>query len=215
MRRVTKTGFIYPITLLLILLAFASCSRPKLAFDDYTVIDVTYPEQEEMEQAETVKITKGNDSFVIIPQAKYRVGAVVRSKKAYRSDSMAKISPYDFALVWGFLADEHFYRQLKISQGGRRYFFRPKKNSELSLDWVYLHSSNHHLIPANDNIRLALRSVRKNDRVQLEGYLVIVRAKVKGRTFTWRTSLARDDRGDGSCEIMLVEKIKINYSVYE
>lgn len=199
----------------LFLVLLAGCTRPELSFTDYTNIDFTYPQQEELSSPEPLLIKIGNDSFTIRPQAEYRVGAILRSKRTYRSDMMSKISPYDFALVWGFLADRHFYRQVRITQGGRRYFFKLKKGAEMSVDWVYLNSSNHHLIPANDNIKRALRSIKKNDKIELTGYLVDVHANVKGRTSTWRTSLTRDDREDGSCEIMYVEKVKIGYRVYE
>jgi len=206
---------IVSIILLFLTVLILGCSGPQLSHNDYTNIDTTYPQQEELTEPDVMIVTKGNSSFTLHPKAYYRVGAVVRSKRAYRSDAMSKISPYDLALVWGVLADKHFYQQVKISQGGRRYFFKPKRNSQLSLDWVYLNSSNHHLIPANDNIKRALRKVKKNDVIELEGYLVNVHAVIKSRTHTWNTSLTRDDRGDGSCEIMYVRQVKINYNVYE
>ncbi len=200
---------------IMFLLLLNSCSRPIPSFHDYTQIDTTYPQQSELTEPDVKIITYGKDSFTIHPKAEYRVGALVRSKRAYRTDRMAKISPNDFALVWGILTDKHYYRQINISKGGRRYFFKLKKGAQLSVDWVYLNSSNHHLIPANDNIRRALRSVRKNDVIELEGYLVNVHGNIKGRTFNWNTSLSREDKGDGSCEIMYVRRIKIRHQVYE
>lgn len=214
-RIVSKTVLLLLSSLTAAILLFAACSGPKASFTDYTVIDTTYPVQEKISNPEAIIITKGKDTFTIHPQARYRVGAVVRSKRRYRTDAVAKISPYDFALVWGFLADEFFYRQVRISQGGRRYFFRPKRDSNISIDWIYLNSSNNHLIPANDNIRRALRRVRRNDTIEIEGYLVFVHANAKGRTFSWNSSLTREDKGDGSCEIIYVKRIKINYRVYE
>ena len=210
-----KTTFKYSILVLLLLTVFVGCSPPRLSYKDYIEIDTTYPRQEELTEQDVLIIRKGDDVYTIHPQAEYQVGAVVRSKRRYRSDSMARISPYDFALLWGVLADKHFYQQISISQGGRRYFFQPKRNSQLSIDWIYLNSSNHHLIPANDNIKRALRKVRKNDRIEMTGYLVNVHANIRGRTHTWNTSLTRDDRGDGSCEILFIRKIKINFNVYE
>ncbi|MBW6515075.1 MAG: hypothetical protein K0B81_00485 [Candidatus Cloacimonetes bacterium] len=199
----------------LLIIILTGCSGPQLSYNEYTNIDTTYPQQEKLTEPDVMIITRGNSSFTLHPKAHYRVGAVVRSKRGYRFDAMSKISPYDFALVWGVLADKHFYQQVRISQGRRRYFFKPKRSSHLSLDWVYVNSSNHHVIPANVNIKRALRRVKKNDIIELEGYLVDIHAVIKGRTHTWNTSLTRDDRGDGSCEIMYVRKVKINYNVYE
>ncbi len=215
MERTGKQAYLMFFYLLSILAFISACARPEISYHEYTNIDLSYPEQEMIENPQLININRGKDNYLIVPQAQYRIGAVVRSKRAYRFDRMAKISPFDFALVWGFLADEHFYRQLKITQGGRRYFFRPKKGAQMSVDWIYINSSNNHIIPANDNIRRALRTVRKNDHVLIEGYLVNVTATIKGKSFTWRTSLSREDKGDGACEIIYVKRIKVNYRVYE
>ncbi len=85
----------------------------------------------------------------------------------------------------------------------------------MSIDWIFLNSANHHIVPANDNIRQGVASIRTNDRIEMEGYLVDVYANVKGNTYNWNTSLSRDDRGDGSCEILYLKKLKVNYRVYE
>jgi len=212
-----KKEFLYiKVAFVLILLyQLNGCARPIPSFSDYTPIDTTYPQQTELAEPDVMIITKGKDSFTIHPKTEYQVGAIVRSKRSYRTDSMAKISPYDFALGWGILVNEHYYRQVTMNQGGRRYFFKLKKGAQLSVDWVYLNSSNHHLIPANDNIRRALRSIRKNDTIELEGYLVNVHGNIRGRTLNWNTSLSREDRGDGSCEIMYVRRVKFKHQVYE
>lgn len=203
------------ILVLFVMLLSTGCARPESSYEDFLPIDTSYPEQALLSNEPEIFLSGKNSHFTIRPRASYRIGAVVRSKKAYKYDQLSEISPYDLALVWGFLADEHFYKQVKIYQGGRRYFFRPRRGSQLSLEWIFLNSANHHIIPANENIRKGLSSVRTDDRVELEGLLVDVYANVKGNTFNWNTSLVRNDRGDGSCEIIYLKKLKVNYRVYK
>jgi hypothetical protein len=212
-RRV-KVQHLFLLALLLLFLLNA-CSGPQVSYNEYTEIDVTYPEQYQLEDSLLINMTVGKTNFAIHPQAGYRVGAIVRGKKRYRRDLTSPISPYDLILTWGVMAEESFNRQVSYSQGGRRFFFRPKRDASVTIDWIYLNSSNNHIIPANDNIRKALSRIRKNERVLLEGYLVNVYANKKGRTISWRTSTTREDKGDGSCEIIYVKRLKNGYSVYE
>lgn len=200
--------------LLVISLHILSCSPPEPSYFDYTPIDTSQPVQTTADHYDIIVIDKGGDSFVLTPQADYIIGAVVAGKKRYRDD-MSPISPYDLSLVWGVMAYPEFRKQVTIRHNRRRYFFFPKRSATISADWIYLNSSNNHIIPANDNIRRALAHVKKNDVILLEGYLVYVRAHIRGYSTNWNSSLQRDDRGDGSCEIIYVTRLKRNYKVYE
>jgi hypothetical protein len=103
---------------LLIILLNPGCARSEPSYEDFLPIDTTYPEQQMLSNEPEIFLSDKNSHFTIRPRASYRIGAVVRSKKAYRSDQFSEISPYDLSLVWGFLSDEHFYKQVKIYQGG-------------------------------------------------------------------------------------------------
>lgn len=66
--------------------------------------------------------------------------------------------------------------------------------------------ANHHLVPKNDVIRRELKHVSVGDVVILSGFLVDI-AKADG--FRWTSSLSREDSGDGACELLWVDEVKI------
>ncbi len=200
---------------LCVLALLISCGIPRESSRDYLKIDTTYPEQTNKKNLETIIVERAKNTYIISPRAEYKVGAVVGRKKRYRRDAMAPVAPYDLALFWGILAYPENLRQITVRQNRRRYYFFLKRDAKLSTDWVYLNSSNNHIIPANDNIRRALSLVRKNETIEIEGYLVDVRAIIDGRSSNWKTSMVRDDTGDGACEIIYVTKLRREFRVYE
>jgi hypothetical protein len=80
---------------------------------------------------------------------------------------------------------------------------------------VISHSANNHIIPANENIHEAVKTIWKKDIVVLEGVLVNIKGTYKGQPVTWNTSLSRKDTGNGSCELFYVSKVRIDTKVYE
>ena len=71
------------------------------------------------------------------------------------------------------------------------------------------------MIPANENVRRAVKMIKEKDEVFLEGFLVSLKGTYKGETVTWNSSLSRTDTGDGSCELFYVSKVRIDTMVYE
>jgi hypothetical protein len=61
-----------------------------------------------------------------------------------------------------------------------------------------------HLIPANDQVREALDRVNSGSTVSLRGFLVEARGEDGWR---WRSSMSREDTGDGACELILVTDV--------
>jgi hypothetical protein len=70
---------------------------------------------------------------------------------------------------------------------------------------MFRNSANMHMVPANPWIEDELQPLRRGDVVQLNGYLVDARHP---SGFRWRTSLSREDTGNGSCELFLVTAIQ-------
>jgi hypothetical protein len=156
-----------------------------------------------------------NGVLSLTPVAEYKVSGVVVSKKAYGDGWESQISPVDLAIVWGRLAEPEYDRYIKYWQGNRWYFFRYKEGSPFDHPFVVMHSGNHHMIPENGNVHRALKLIRKKDKVVLEGYLVNVRGTYRGKGVFWNTSLSRSDTGNGSCELFLVSRVRIDTEVYE
>ena len=63
-----------------------------------------------------------------------------------------------------------------------------------------------HMVPANDAIESRLKKLRPGQLVTAGGWLVDIRGP---GGFSWNTSLRRDDTGNGACEIVYVEELKV------
>ena len=140
------------------------------------------------------------------PLATFTLQARVLSTKHYEGDEHAKLSRYDFALGWGSMAEPSKLDRLEITQSDRYYHWQWWGAPPLPEADLIRHSTNAHLIPANDEISLALAAVKKGDLIQIAGKLV--EATHPNATKPWRSSLTRDDRGEGACEIILVESLQ-------
>ncbi|MBY0403921.1 MAG: hypothetical protein K2X66_08475 [Cyanobacteria bacterium] len=143
--------------------------------------------------------------------ANFTVKAKVLSTKEYGwvervVDRGAEISPIDFALGWGQMSDQAVVDKFKISQNNRFYYWEVPEYP-IPRDEIISHSANMHLIPANAAIESTLKSVRIGEVVQLKGFLVNV-SKDNG-IWSWRTSMSRNDSGNGACELVYVESVNI------
>lgn len=138
------------------------------------------------------------------PLATYRLEARVLSARDYSKErsAEAQISPVDFALGWGVMAEPRIARNIPISQDHRFYHFTSPGNPDV--DTIAKHSANTHMVPINDEVYQQLMKVEKGDLIRLRGYLVKV---VGDDGWTWKSSLTRSDTGGGACELMLVAEM--------
>ena len=142
---------------------------------------------------------------VIYRLALFEIEARVLSKKRYNWGRESELSPLDLALGWGAMSDENVLDHFSISQGGRWYRWR---YSELPIPKheVIYSSANMHMIPADKHVKKQLKKVREGEVLRLKGYLVEANGHDGWR---WRSSLSREDAGDGACEIVYVEEVEI------
>lgn len=156
------------------------------------------PRQTEVEEGLVLPSVEGWD---LQPLARYEMEARVLSKCRYWLDATAALAPIDLAVGWGPMSDSAILDQLKISQNGRFYFWRAKR-LPMPAKEMSLHSSNMHLIAANKRVAKSISSVKRGDLVAMEGWLV---SAARPGQAPWRSSVNREDTGDGACEIMYVE----------
>ncbi|CAB1215107.1 hypothetical protein [Acinetobacter bouvetii] len=130
----------------------------------------------------------------------------VLSKENYNFGRESEISPVDFALGWGAMANPEVYKQLSISQSNRWYYWRYENAPPIPVSEISTHSANTHLIPANKAIAKQLAQIDQDNLIYLKGQLVEVKAQ---DGWTWRSSLSREDTGGGACELMLVEEVRV------
>ncbi len=136
--------------------------------------------------------------------AQYAVSGRVLSSTRYRLGRTAALAPFDFALGWGRMTQPAVIKRLDVSQGGRWYFWSYQGEPPLPVQEIETSSANVHLIPADAAVAHDLRRVDAGQTVALRGYLVELRAS---DGWQWRSSLRRDDTGDGSCELMYVQAV--------
>lgn len=140
--------------------------------------------------------------YVITPLAGIGIQARVLGREDYRLDAGAALSPTDLALGWRQMADPAHYQKLDISQSGRWYHYRwGAEGPPLPLAEIIRSSANMHLIPADPSVARALERVQPGQTVRLQGWLVEAK---RSDGWHWRSSLTRDDSGDGSCELIYV-----------
>jgi hypothetical protein len=158
------------------------------------------PRQLELEAADEIRI----DDHILRLRAEFGLVARVLGRKDYRWDRWSALSPVDLALGWGPMSDPAVVSQIDIRQNGRFYFWRvdelpiPRAQIEQS-------SANMHLIPARPDLLDELRRIEAGDRLRLNGYLVDVD---RDDGSYWRTSMRRDDTGNGACELILVTAVE-------
>lgn len=141
----------------------------------------------------------------LTPLAGISLDARVLSRADYGSDRESHLAPTDLALGWGRMREDAVLRSLEITQGGRWYRYRWWGQPPIPPDEIVRSSANMHFIPADEATARTLAGVRTGDRVQVDGWLVEARA---GDGWTWRSSLTREDSGDGACEVIYVCSIR-------
>ncbi len=165
---------------------------------------VLVPEEPEQHLLSQTRMWQHRD-YWINPLATFKLRARVLHKKNYVSGREADLSPMDLALGWGPMSDQRVLDHLSISQFSRWYHVRYRKTI-LPARSITRFSANMHMIPARPEIEEMLKRVRVGDIIALSGYLVSVRGNDGWR---WRSSLTREDSGNGSCEVVWVEQLSI------
>jgi len=214
--QVNRRPFARFVLIILFLSFLSGCDRPRMTGVEPDEIDTSQdPIQMPFKADEQITREVKKGYLMITPIAEYKISGVVVGKGTYSSDWAGEISPLDLAIAWGKLAEPGSNRYITYTQGYRWYFYQCKAQSPFDYSYVTSHSSNNHIIPANENIRRAVKAVRRKDKVVLEGFLVNLKGTYKERPVIWNTSLSRTDTGSGSCELFYVSKVRIDTKVYE
>ncbi len=144
---------------------------------------------------------------LVVPLAHFSLQARVLNTERYRFDNVADLSPIDVALGWGPMSDQRILDQLEIGQGSRCYVVFPRHDRPpLPMGALLATSSNMHMLPGNDDIKNRLLSLRRGNIIELNGYLVGIQ---EDGQWTWVSSASRLDTGDGACEIVWVQDLKV------
>ena len=128
----------------------------------------------------------------------------VLSREDYNLGREAEFSPMDIAVGWGDMANPQIYKQIDVSQSNRWYHWRIDHQPPISLREIATHSANMHLVPVNAYVASQMKKIKKDDLVYLKGSLIEIQTKDGCH---WKSSLSREDTGNGACELMQVNQI--------
>jgi hypothetical protein len=161
----------------------------------------TQPDQ----RAPTTSAALTLNGYQIVPLADFSIEARVLSTKHYKIGREADLAPVDLALGWGHMSDEAVLARIEISQSGRFYFWRTDE-FPIPREEIETHSANMHMVPADQLIERQLEQVRPGQVVTISGQLIEAQASDGWR---WRSSLTREDTGNGACELVLVRSLVV------
>ena len=136
--------------------------------------------------------------------AEYALSARVLAARRYRLGHTAALAPLDLALGWGRMSDPAVIARLDIAQRHRWYLWSYSGAPPLPVREIETSSANVHLIPADDAVAARLANLRTGDAVTLRGYLLGLE---RADGWRWRSSLTREDTGDGACELLYVQQV--------
>lgn len=170
--------------------------------------EIKAPVQSDLSEMKEIPYIGKEGEVILLPKAEYTLKGVVKSKKKY-SDYSSQISEYDLIFAWGDLNKAEIDEFIKYSQSGRWYYYRYESGTPVSGDYIAKHSANVHIIHKDKEILDQIKRIDPGDFVVLKGYLVDVNFNKNDNDPLWRTSTTRDDTGNGACEILYVEEVKI------
>lgn len=171
--------------------------RPGLAVKD--------PVQTTVQALPTPK-TFGDTAVNLTARAKYKITAWVVATDDNFDDGYEDVVPRDVSLAWGPLGNPDVLASMRFHLARRYVSVRWDGDLPLEPKMVMRHLSNHHLIPSTPELAQYLGHVKEGDLLELEGYLVDIEKK---QMPVMRTSLSREDVGNGACEIVFVERAEI------
>lgn len=189
------------VTLALVIVAIGWWTSPPLGRNRPPgVIAPKAPVQENLDDGRVIE--RGDYHLTLL--ARFSVNARVLGREDYRFDAGATLSPMDLALGWGRMSDSAVLDQLDIDQGVRFYSYRWRDPPPLPPQEIMVSSANMHMVPADATVARQLKRVRRGDVVQLEGFLIEAK---RDDGWHWRSSLTREDSGDGACELVYVTSV--------
>jgi hypothetical protein len=145
------------------------------------------------------------NGYSIRPLEEFALDARVLSAEHYHFGREADLSPIDLALGWGPMSDTAILAKIEVSQSNRFYFWHVQE-FPIPRREIEVNSANMHIIPATAAVERVLSRIRTGSMIRLRGYLVEALAPDGWR---WRSSLTREDTGNGACELVWVERLDL------
>lgn len=152
------------------------------------------------------------ETYFVDPVADYELYGLVVSHNnigsftdAYHNSKSVDIK--DICVVWGTNVMSDIYQRANFSSGAWTCYVN-LDNAQDSYDFEPTQLSNNHLLSSKKSIQEKMRSLHIGDQVHLRGYLVNY-ANSKTPQHKRKSSLVRNDTGNGACEVFFLETLRI------
>jgi hypothetical protein len=175
-------------------------------------LEETEPIQEPSERPSFTTTIKGY-TYTLTPRATYDITGLVVSQ--HRGDALFNLyhqadpgNIRDVCVVWGEAITNGSYRKVTFTSGEFTCSF--SWSTAITPPFRPEKASNNHLIPADAAVARQIGRIHVGDQIRMRGLLVDYRVTSGGRdVFTRRTSLTRNDTGNGACEILYVTGLTV------
>lgn len=175
------------------------------AVDDTINSEEIYVHEEPI-QVPTIKESFNIENFSIKPLYDYEISGVILKIKKEKNRKESNLSQYDIVLGWKELSKPENYKNIDLTL--RYKYFSWKNNSSISDGIVNKNISNNHIIPSDSMIIRQLSELKEGQIVSFKGNLVRA-TDIYDRSWGWRSSSSRTDKGDGSSELFYVNYIEV------
>lgn len=171
------------------------------------------PVQTEDGLPEPFDVSRKNVTYTVTPLASYELWGLVVSY--HHSASFIDIShkqwndylnTKDLCVLWGRNVETGVYKRMRFSNRDFTCYYRypDRETGELFTESAL---SNNHLLPADPIVADAVLKARTGDQVHFKGWLVSY--GIKGTPYARRSSLSRNDRANGACEVVYITEFEI------
>jgi hypothetical protein len=209
-------------------------SFPKVSEISKKTIDIQKdPMQLDYKRGRAIMINGEKYRYSLSPRASYVISGIVITKntnfwlRGFFKNRFDDICLLDLGIVWGDIADKKFlkknfkFKSTKTLGEARRLTYMWRSDVPYSQNYITSHISHTHIIPATINVMGGMLTIKKWDKVRLEGYLVDIYTD-KAEPVS-KTSMSRSDNdyesfaqgGNGACEVMYVVEAQIGDKIYK
>ena len=149
---------------------------------------------------------EGDYCWKFTPLHEYSVTGMVFGTSHKLASDFDDVMAADVGLLWGENARLELYRDVKLRVRMDHYEVWWKEGQRFDMN----DAANTHLASCDASAFRAAKKIKPGDQVRIRGWLVNARAsKEPGETdprkiLNWRTSVSRDDKGEGACEVLYV-----------
>ncbi len=158
------------------------------------------------------KFSYEDSDYQLIPHAEYKINGLVVTHNnvkgigdAYHTSKSVDLK--DLCLLWGENVVTPFLKDIKFWSEPWTCVFQSKNQEAFSsfrLDQI----SNNHLLAANESVKKTIEKIKVGDQIEMQGLLVDYYPHGASEALR-KTSLIREDTGNGACEVLYVESIDI------